>query len=71
MEIKRIVDSLKGGSAEVYNAERKILGTERRQSINDREDALIGRLPSEIQGPLKLLNSAEDAWIEYDTIKAT
>jgi hypothetical protein len=32
---------------------------------------LIGRLPQEIQGPLKLANSFEDAWIEYDEIQAT
>jgi hypothetical protein len=71
MEIKRLVDSLKGGSADVYNAERRLVGTERRQAENDAEEQLIGRLPEEIQGPLKLANSFEDAWIEYDTIQAT
>jgi hypothetical protein len=37
MEIKRLVDSLKGGSVDVYNAERQLVGTERRQAENDAE----------------------------------
>jgi hypothetical protein len=32
---------------------------------------LIGRLPEEIQGPLKIMNSAESAVVEFDEIRAT
>ena len=71
LEIKRLVEALKGGNADTYNAERRLQGTERRQQVADAEEGLINRLPQEIQGPLKLANSFENAWIEYDEIQAT
>lgn len=70
LEIERLVEEMNGGSAETYNAERTVKGAERRQSVADREEQLIGRLPEEIQGPLKVMNTAEDAWIKYDEMNA-
>jgi hypothetical protein len=69
--IKELVANLTQNEVEDYNAERGLKGVERRQTVNDRERELIGKLPQEVQGPLLMANSLESMMLEYDEIQAT
>lgn len=51
------------------NADRLLSNLDRQRTANDREADLISKLPSEIQGPFKLLNLVEDMGYEYQEIQ--
>ena len=61
-------DSEKRNFAE-ENEQKKLEALDRVRETNDREAELIGKLPEEIQGPLKLMNMAEDMAYEYQEIQ--
>lgn len=58
-----------GSSYASMNADKLLSNLDRQRTANDREADLISKLPSEIQGPLKLLNLAEDMGYEYQEIQ--
>jgi hypothetical protein len=47
------------------NQDKQLEALDRVRETNDREAELIDKLPEEIQGPLKLMNMAEDMAYEY------
>lgn len=51
------------------NQDKQLEALDRVRETNDREAELIDKLPEEIQGPLKLMNMAEDMAYEYQEIQ--
>lgn len=51
-----------------YNAQQGLTGLEYDRYINSREEELIGKLPSEFQGPLQLANLGEKMYYEAQEI---
>jgi hypothetical protein len=51
------------------NADKQLEALDRKREILDKEEELISKLPQEIQGPLMMMNTAEDMFYEFQEIQ--